>query len=205
MKAPPPKLSNDELQAQREAIRRGLLRANTAAVLILLLVIGLALAAVLEATGAGRERARAIPAEAEAVIPPVVFQGGTYSFVVVANGIALDPVTLPQPVWVDFNYLGGTQNGTYNFPFKRLTNGISAVAANGIIFIKSAGHSAETNRITKAGNWRPRFVRTAPNPATDTEQRLEGSTPRFFGNIYSAVALAAAEASFPFPLCLVVM
>jgi hypothetical protein len=73
-----------------------------------------------------------------------------YSLVVVANGIASDPVTFPQPVWVDFNYTGITPNGSYNFPFKRLTNGISAVAANGNIFIKTAGHSAETNRITKA-------------------------------------------------------
>ena len=62
----PQKLSNKELQGQREAIRRGLLRANTAAALILLVVIGLALAAVLEATRAGRERARAISAEADA-------------------------------------------------------------------------------------------------------------------------------------------
>jgi eukaryotic-like serine/threonine-protein kinase len=66
MKAPPPKLSNQDLQAQRESIRRGLLRANAAALLILLLVIGLALAAVLEAARAVRERSRAITAEADA-------------------------------------------------------------------------------------------------------------------------------------------
>src|SRR5215470_16735121 len=66
MKAPPPKLSDGELQTQRESIRRGLLRANAAAVLILLLVIGLALAAVLEAARAVRERSRAIAAEADA-------------------------------------------------------------------------------------------------------------------------------------------
>jgi hypothetical protein len=86
----------------------------------------------------------------EVAVPTVVFQGGNYSLTVVANGIASDPVSFQQPVWVDFNYLGGTQNGTYNSPYRRLTNGISAVAANGNIFIKSTGHSAETNRITKA-------------------------------------------------------
>jgi signal transduction histidine kinase len=66
MKAPPSKLSNDELQKQRESIRRGLLRANTAAVLILLLVIGLALAAILQAEQAVRERTRAVQAEQDA-------------------------------------------------------------------------------------------------------------------------------------------
>src|SRR6516162_8143137 len=63
MKAPPLKLSDEELQTQRESIRRSLLRANTAAVLILLLVIGLALAAILQAEQAVRERTRAVQAE----------------------------------------------------------------------------------------------------------------------------------------------
>ena len=66
MKASPQMPSSEELQKQREAIRRGLLRANTAAVLILLVVIGLALAAVLEASRAGRESARAVSAERDA-------------------------------------------------------------------------------------------------------------------------------------------
>jgi hypothetical protein len=66
MARPPQKISDDELRMQREAIRRGLLRANTAAAMILLVVIGLALAAVLEATRAGRDRTRAVSAEVDA-------------------------------------------------------------------------------------------------------------------------------------------
>jgi hypothetical protein len=74
----------------------------------------------------------------------------TFSLVVVANGIASDPVTFTPPVWVDFNYTGSIQSGTYNFPFKKFTNAVNAVAPNGTVFIKTAGHSAETNKITKA-------------------------------------------------------
>ena len=73
-----------------------------------------------------------------------------YSLVVVANGIASDPVPFRGPLWVDFNYTGALQFGTYSFPYKKLTNGVSAVAPGGTIFIKSAGSSAETMRITKA-------------------------------------------------------
>jgi hypothetical protein len=75
---------------------------------------------------------------------------GVYSLVVVANGISSDPVTFYGPVWVDFNYLGTFQFGTYDLPYKRLTNGVSAVAAGGRISIKTAGSSAETMRLTKA-------------------------------------------------------
>ena len=63
----------EDLQRQRDAIRRGLLRANTAAVAILLVVIGLALAAIwqarrteLERQRADQERARALAAEQDA-------------------------------------------------------------------------------------------------------------------------------------------
>jgi hypothetical protein len=58
--------SDEALRAQREAIRRGLVRTNSAAVAILLVVIGLALAAILEANQAMRERGRAIQAEQDA-------------------------------------------------------------------------------------------------------------------------------------------
>jgi hypothetical protein len=68
---------------------------------------------------------------------------------VVANGIASDPIAFTGPVWVDFNYGGFFQFGTYTFPYKTLASGVSAVAVGGLIDIKS-GTSTETNRITKA-------------------------------------------------------
>jgi hypothetical protein len=36
--------------------------------------------------------------------------------VVVANGIASNPITLYGSVWVDFNYTGAIQDGTFPFP-----------------------------------------------------------------------------------------
>ena len=73
-----------------------------------------------------------------------------YSLVAVANGIASDPVTFYGPVWVDFNYVGATQDGSFAFPYKTLTNGISACPANGSIFCKGPASHRETPRITKA-------------------------------------------------------
>ena len=74
---------------------------------------------------------------------PSGLPSGSYSLVVVANGIASDAVTFYGPVWVDFNYLGAIQNGTFNFPYKKLASGISAVASGGVINIKP-GDSTET-------------------------------------------------------------
>jgi subtilase family serine protease len=53
------------------------------------------------------------------------------------------------PVYVDFNYTGATNWGTYDFPFKTLTAGAGAVNTNGIIVIKTAGSSRETPTISK--------------------------------------------------------
>lgn len=58
-------------------------------------------------------------------------------------------VGLSGPVFVDFNYTGGTQNGAYTTPFKTLTAGVSAINDYGTIFIKTAGSSSETMTITK--------------------------------------------------------
>jgi signal transduction histidine kinase/Tol biopolymer transport system component len=55
-----------DLQRQREAIRRSLLRANAYAIAILALVIGLAIAGLVQATRADRERNRATAAEQDA-------------------------------------------------------------------------------------------------------------------------------------------
>jgi signal transduction histidine kinase len=56
-------LSREELQQQREQIRRSFLRANTAVAIILVAVLGLAMAAVFEALRAGRHSRRAEAAE----------------------------------------------------------------------------------------------------------------------------------------------
>jgi subtilase family serine protease len=68
------------------------------------------------------------------------------------NGMNLINALMPYSgaVWVDFNYTGGTQDGTYTFPFKTLAQGVTAVSASGNLWIKTAGSSAETMTITKA-------------------------------------------------------
>lgn len=58
--------SEAELQQHREAIRRELLRTNTAAVTVLLVVLGLALGAVVHTNRAEKERVRAVAAERQA-------------------------------------------------------------------------------------------------------------------------------------------
>lgn len=76
---------------------------------------------------------------------------GTYSLVVVANGIASDPVTFHGPVWVDFHY-SGTQNGSYQNPFETLALGVFYVASGGTISINAGTQpstSAETMTISK--------------------------------------------------------
>lgn len=63
MESPDAHLSHEELQRQREQIRRSFLRANTAVAIVLIAVIGLAVAAVLAALDAARDRQRAEAAE----------------------------------------------------------------------------------------------------------------------------------------------
>jgi hypothetical protein len=87
------------------------------------------------------------PVSTEFTMPAVA---GTYSLVVVANGIASDPVTFYGTVWIDFNYSGFPFFGTYLYPFEFLSLGVSAVPAGGTIDIKP-GTSIETfAKITKA-------------------------------------------------------
>lgn len=74
---------------------------------------------------------------------------GSYSLVVVANGIASEPVTLYGPVWVDFNYTGAIQDGSFSFPYKLLASGISAVASGGTINIKPSSSSETFPSISK--------------------------------------------------------
>jgi len=75
---------------------------------------------------------------------------GNYSLVVVANGIASDPWPPAGALWVDFNYSGILQLGTFDLPDKTLTQAVTAVPTGGTINIKP-GTSLETfSRITKA-------------------------------------------------------
>jgi subtilase family serine protease len=67
------------------------------------------------------------------------------------NGVNLVQALMPfgGAVWVDFNYAGATNNGTFNFPFKTLAQGTNAVPVAGNIWIRTAGSSAETMTISK--------------------------------------------------------
>jgi hypothetical protein len=67
-----------------------------------------------------------------------------YSLTVIGCGISSDPVSFTAPVWVDYNYLGSLQNGSYDNPYKTFAQGVSAVSVGGTIFFESAGHHAET-------------------------------------------------------------
>jgi subtilase family serine protease len=58
-------------------------------------------------------------------------------------------VAYSGPIFVDFNYTGSTQNGSYQYPYKTLAQGVSAVSPGGTIFIETAGSSSETMTITK--------------------------------------------------------
>jgi hypothetical protein len=75
--------------------------------------------------------------------------GGNYNLSVIANGIASDPISYVGPVWVDFNYGGIFQFGSFVNPYKTFAGGVSAVAPGGLIEIKSS-NSTETNTYTKA-------------------------------------------------------
>ena len=55
----------------------------------------------------------------------------------------------PNNVWVDFNYSGSPQSGTFANPYSTLAQGTNAVASGGNIWIRSAGSSAETMTISK--------------------------------------------------------
>lgn len=79
-------------------------------------------------------------------VPPTLPPGNT-SLVVVANGIASDPISFYGPVWVDFHY-SGFQNGSYQNPYNTIAAGTAAVASGGMVIIKTAGSSSETLTIS---------------------------------------------------------
>ena len=91
-------------------------------------------------------------ATTECALPAAVANGpGAFTMQVVANGIASDPIGFPGPVWVDFNFGGSPQNGTYSNPFGTLAQGVSTVAAGAEIFLKP-GNSHVSITISKAMN-----------------------------------------------------
>jgi hypothetical protein len=81
---------------------------------------------------------------------PLTLGNSPYSLFVVANGISSDPVTFYPPVWVDFNYTGANQFGTYTFPDKTLAQGTNSVHAGGAIAMKGNSSAAVTAKIGKA-------------------------------------------------------
>ena len=73
----------------------------------------------------------------------------------------IDDLISYSGTWVDFNYTGSTQNGSYDAPFKTLAQGVTAVSIGGTIWIKSTGSSPETPTIT-----RPMTIRAYNGSAT---------------------------------------
>ena len=85
----------------------------------------------------------------ECALPALVNSApANYSLQIVANGIASDPISFQGPVWVDVNYGGATQNGSFSNPYKTVVQGTNAVTTYGAIFMKP-GTSHETMTISK--------------------------------------------------------
>jgi hypothetical protein len=84
---------------------------------------------------------------------PTGLAPGSYSLVVVANGIASDPVTFYGPVWVDFTASCPAPLGFFicsifgGGPFPTLAQGAAAVSSGGTIFVKP-GSSTEAMPLT---------------------------------------------------------
>jgi hypothetical protein len=72
----------------------------------------------------------------QCIIPPNL-PPGPCSIQVIANGIASALYYFNGPVWVDFNYTGGLQLGTYDYPYKTLAQGVSAVNSGGTILLNA--------------------------------------------------------------------
>ena len=102
------------------------------------------------------------PVTTEFTLPNVAYQGGgaAYSLVVVANGIASDPVTFYAPVWVQYG-LSDPGNGTYSRPYNTLARGTNAVLSGGTILFKYPGSTPEKPRLAK-----PKTIGAVGGPAT---------------------------------------
>ena len=84
------------------------------------------------------------------VNPAGVDRDTGYGVVMAYRALYVASLTPPNNVWVDFNYGGSQQSGTYANPYSTLAKGTNAVATGGNIWIRTAGSSAETPTITKA-------------------------------------------------------
>lgn len=83
-------------------------------------------------------------------LPSSLYQNpGTYSLRVVVNGIASDAVTFHTPTWVDFNYGGFFEFGSYSFPFNTLQEGTNNVPSGGTIAIKNGTSPTKAFLISK--------------------------------------------------------
>ena len=65
------------------------------------------------------------------------------------------------PIFVEFSYTGFLQTGAYYTPFETIGQGVSAVADDGTIFIRTAGSSSETLTISK-----PLTITASDGPGT---------------------------------------
>jgi len=72
-----------------------------------------------------------------------------YGIVMAYPALHVVSLSPPNNVWVDFNYGGSSQSGTFANPYSTLAKGTNAVASGGNIWIRSAGSSAETMTISK--------------------------------------------------------
>ncbi len=64
-------------------------------------------------------------------------------------------------VWVDYNYTGSTQNGTYEAPYKTFAQAVAAVPSGGQIWFRSYGSKVEIMTVSK-----PMRVDALVGPAT---------------------------------------
>ena len=103
----------------------------------------------------------------DAITPPLRWlSGGTLthlhvrSFTPGDSSIAVEWLSA-EDTWVDFNYLGSTQDGSFFAPFKTFTQGRNAVSYGGVLHLK-AGSSAET----APGITKPMTIQAYNGPAT---------------------------------------
>ena len=109
----------------------------------------------------------------ECNLPMNILNGGpvAYSLVVIANGIASDPVTFDGPVWVQYG-LPGPGNGTYATPYNTLALATSFVPVGGNILFKYPGSTPEKPRIGT-----PMTIGAVGGPATIGRAGATGDCP----------------------------
>jgi subtilase family serine protease len=82
------------------------------------------------------------------------------------NGMNLINALMPYTgyssgVWVDYNYTGGIQNGTYDAPYKTFAQAVAAVSSGGEVWFRTSGSKVETMTVTK-----PMTIHALDGPAT---------------------------------------